>query len=128
MIPSKKLNLAFAVAGLCAAGGGAQVVSAQTDALVLEEVVVTASKRGDVSAQETALSISVASDDLIVKSGMVGMDDFLRTVPSVNFLDRGAGRNGLVVRGVSASPQTDVTTGVYIDEATVTGLGELLWW
>ena len=33
MIPSKKLNLAFAVAGLCAAGGGAQVVSAQTDAV-----------------------------------------------------------------------------------------------
>ena len=123
MIPSKKFNLAFAIAGLCAAGGGAQLVYAQTDALVLEEVVVTASKRGDVSAQETALSISVASDDLIVKSGMVGMDDFLRTVPSVNFLDRGAGRNGLVVRGVSASPQTDVTTGVYIDEATVTGLG-----
>ena len=76
MIPSKKFNLAFAIAGLCAAGGGAQFVYAQTDALVLEEVVVTASKRGDVSAQETALSISVASDDLIVKSGMVGMDDF----------------------------------------------------
>ena len=89
MIPSKKLNLAFAIAGLCAAGGGAQLVSAETGALVPEEVVVTASKRGEVSAQETALSISVASDDLIIKSGMVGMDDFLRTVPSVNFLDRG---------------------------------------
>jgi len=60
---------------------------------------------------------------MIAKTGMVGMDDYLRTLPSTNFLDRGAGRNGIIVRGVTASPQSDVTVGVYIDETPLTGLG-----
>ena len=42
------------------------------------------------------------------------MDDF-RATPATNFLDRGAGRNG-IIRGATASPQTDATVGVYIDE------------
>lgn len=93
------------------------------DQNVIEEIVVTATKR-DTNLQETAVSVSVASADLIEKTGMVGMDDFLRTLPSTNFIDRGAGRNGIIVRGVTASPQTDVTVGVYIDETPVTGLGD----
>lgn len=93
------------------------------DQNVIEEIVVTATKR-DTNLQETAVSVSVASAGLIEKTGMVGMDDFLRTLPSTNFIDRGAGRNGIIVRGVTASPQTDVTVGVYIDETPVTGLGD----
>ena len=84
---------------------------------------MTASKRGDVNLQDTAMSISVASEDMIAKTGMVGMDDFLRTLPSTNFLDRGAGRNGIIIRGVTASPQTDATVGVYVGETPLTGLG-----
>lgn len=90
---------------------------------VIEEVVVTATKRGDTSVQDIPFSISVASGDMIDKTGMVGMDDYLRTLPSTNFLDRGAGRNGIIVRGVTASPQTDVTVGVYVGETPLTGLG-----
>ena len=101
----------------------AQTSVAQEGPRIIEEVVVTASKRGDVSAQDTALSISVASSDMIAKQGLVGMDDFLRATPATNFLDRGAGRNGIIIRGVTASPQTDATVGVYIDETPLTGLG-----
>ncbi len=101
----------------------AQASVAQESPRIIEEVVVTASKRGDVSAQDTALSISVASSDMIAKQGLVGMDDFLRATPATNFLDRGAGRNGIIIRGVTASPQTDATVGVYIDETPLTGLG-----
>ena len=56
---------------------------------------------------------------------MVGMEDYLRTLPSTNFLDRGAGRNGIIMRGVTASPQDDMAVGVYIDETPVTGMGSL---
>lgn len=117
MDTSKKLSLAAVIGSLYAGG-----ISAQA-APILEEVVVTASKRGDVNLQDTPMSISVASEDMIDKTGMVGMDDFLRTQPATNFLDRGAGRNGIIVRGVTASPQSDVTVGVYIGETPLTGLG-----
>ena len=72
----KKLKLAAAVAGLYAACVSTQAVTAEDDTLALEEVVVTATKRGDASLQEIAMSISVASEDMIAKQGLVGMDDF----------------------------------------------------
>ena len=120
---NKKLKLAAAVAGLYAGCVSTQAVSAEGNSLALEEIVVTATKRGDANLQEIAMSISVASEDMIAKQGLVGMDDFLRSTPSTNFLDRGAGRNGIIIRGVTASPQSDATVGVYIDETPLTGLG-----
>lgn len=123
MNSNMKLKLASVIGSLCACGFSAQTISAASEAPVLEEVVVTASKRGNVSLQDTAMSISVASEDMIAKTGMVGMDDFLTTLPATNFLDRGAGRNGIIIRGVTASPQTDTTVGVYVGETPLTGLG-----
>ena len=123
MNSNKKLKLAAVIGSLCASGISAQAISADSKAPALEEVIVTASKRGDVNLQDTPMSISVASEDMIAKTGMVGMDDYLRTLPSTNYLDRGAGRNSIIVRGVTASPQDDVTVGVYIGETPVTGLG-----
>ncbi|HBK12429.1 MAG TPA: TonB-dependent receptor, partial [Gammaproteobacteria bacterium] len=117
---SKKARLATLMGGLCA---GLTAQTASADNSVIEEVIVTAAKRGDASTLDIPASISVASEDLISKRGMVGMEDYLRTLPSTNFLDRGAGRNGIIIRGVTASPQDDIAVGVYIDETPVTGLG-----
>jgi len=118
------LKRVLRLAIIVAASVGFGNAYAQTEnASVLEEIVVTATKRGNTNVQDIPLSISVASEDMIAKTGMVGMDDYLRTLPSTNFLDRGAGRNGIIVRGVTASPQSDVTVGVYIGETPLTGLG-----
>ena len=90
---------------------------------------MTAAKRGDVSVHWIFQPVSPSpSGDLISKRGMVGMDDFLRSLPSTNFLDRGAGRNGIIMRGVTASPQDDIAVGVYIDETPVAGMGSLGRW
>jgi len=123
MNSSKKFKVTAALASLCACGMSTQAMSADNNPLALEEVVVTATKRGEASLQEIPMSISVVSGDMIAKQGLVGMDDFLRSTPATNFLDRGAGRNGIIIRGVTASPQTDATVGVYIDETPLTGLG-----
>ena len=57
-------------------------------------------------------------------TGLVGMDDLSALhCHATNFLDRGAGRNGIIIRGVTASPQTDATVGVYVGETPLTGLG-----
>ena len=123
MNSSKNLKVMAALAGLCAGFISTQAISADDKKLTLEEVIVTATKRGDANQQNIAMSISAVGGDNIVKQGLVGMDDLLRSTPSTNFLDRGAGRNGIIIRGVTASPQTDATVGVYIDETPLTGLG-----
>jgi len=126
MIYRKKSKFLAAIGTVCLSSIGAQTVNAQSTENgpnVLDEIIVTATKRGDSNLQDVPLSVSVASAELIEKSGLVGMDDYLRTLPSTNFLDRGAGRNGIIIRGVTASPQTDATVGVYVDETPLTGLG-----
>jgi len=123
MTKNKKSKL-VAILG-CLSLGSFSAYATGAEGSVLEEIVVTATKRGDTSTLDIPASISVANEDQISKRGLVGMDDFLRTLPSTNFLDRGAGRNGIIIRGVTASPQDDIAVGVYIDETPVTGMGSL---
>ena len=123
MTMNKKSKL-VAILG-CLSLGSFSAYATGAEGSVLEEIVVTATKRGDTSTLDIPASISVANEDQISKRGLVGMDDFLRTLPSTNFLDRGAGRNGIIIRGVTASPQDDIAVGVYIDETAVTGMGSL---
>ena len=123
MTKNKKSKL-VAILG-CLSLGSFSAYATGAEGSVLEEIVVTATKRGDTSTLDIPASISVANEDQISKRGLVGMDDFLRTLPSTNFLDRGAGRNGIIIRGVTASPQDDIAVGVYIDETPVTGLGSI---
>ena len=90
MNTNKKLKFATALGSLCLGLLNSQTSSAADTTLALEEVVVTATKRGDTNPQDIPMSISVASSDMIAKQGLVGMDDFLRATPATNFLDRGA--------------------------------------
>ena len=86
----------------------------------LDEIIVTASKRGaGTSIQDTAMAISVLSGDTIEKRGLVGMDDYLRTLPGVDMQDRGAGQNNVIIRGVGSDPQLENSTvGIYFGEIT----------
>ncbi len=122
---NKKIKLVAVIGCLCAGGISAQEVSEESEENKVNVIIVTATKRGDASTLDIPASISVVGEDEISKRGMVGMDDYLRSLPSTNFLDRGAGRNGIIIRGVTASPQDDIAVGVYIDETPVTGMGSL---
>ena len=90
---------------------------------LLEEVIVTASKRGTgTSIQDTAMAISALSGDNIEKRGLVGMDDYLRTLPGVSMQDLGAGQNSVVIRGLSGGPQTQSgAAGIYFGETPLAG-------
>ena len=55
---------------------------------------------GGTSIQDTAMAISALDGDTIEKRGLVGMDDYLRTLPGVSMQDRGAGQNSIVIRGL----------------------------
>ena len=127
-IKAKRSLLATVVSVFSA--GGIGFAAAQDEPVmtksVLDEIIVTASKRGaGTSIQDTAMAISAVGTDAIEKRGLVGMDDYLRSIPGVSFQDRGASQNSIVIRGVVSNPQTEEqsTVGVYFGETPVTGLG-----
>jgi len=62
--------------------------------------------------------------DTIDKRGLVSMRDYLSSVPGVTLIDQGAGKNAIVIRGLSGDPQTEASsTGAYFGETSVTDLG-----
>jgi len=123
----KPIRLGYAclvvICGFTAAGSVADEPS--SDPNQLETVVVTAQKRGAENLQDVAMSASVISEEMIDRQGLVGMDDYLRTIPGVTYYEFGAGRSSIVIRGISADPQESAqTTGTYINETPVTSLGD----
>lgn len=98
---------------------GIAEVQAQ-DTAMLEEIVVTATKRAT-SLQDTALGITSTSGDTLAKNQTFDMESFARLDPSVQINNRGIGDNQIIVRGISSAGKP--TVGVYYDEAVITGLG-----
>jgi iron complex outermembrane receptor protein len=111
---------------LCMLGApqGSAAEEEQTTGSFMEEIVVTAQKRGDEYLSDVAMSISAIDAEAIAKRGLQGMDDYLRVLPGTNYIDRGTARNSVIIRGITADPgRGGVITGVYIDETPVQGLG-----
>jgi outer membrane receptor protein involved in Fe transport len=101
-----------------------------SDGQVLNEVVVTARKRLE-NVQEVPSSISVLTGDEISRRGLNDMDDYLRSVPGVNFVKRGNNDSAIVIRGIETSPadqnfSAGTTVATYFGETAITnaaGLG-----
>jgi outer membrane receptor protein involved in Fe transport len=57
---------------------------------------------------------------------MVEMNDYLRALPSINFIDRGPGSNNVIIRGIATQvARADDTVGIYIGDTPVSNLGVL---
>lgn len=120
---SRHRALVISIGFFAAAGSVAE--EAPQEPRVLEKVVVSAQKRGDENLQGLAMSATVITSEMIDRRQLVGMDDYLRTVPGVTYQEYGAGRSTIVIRGISADPQENFqTTGTYINETPVTNLGD----
>lgn len=112
---------------------GTRSVAAQDNATskanpgVLEEVIITATKRGETTLQDTAMSISAIGQDAIEFRGADDMLDYLLLVPNVSFKltssagnrdDVRAGRR-LTIRGIDSGIDGVPTTAFYIDDAPI---------
>ncbi|MDZ4372015.1 MAG: TonB-dependent receptor [Phenylobacterium sp.] len=114
--PSRLRTLLFATAISALAGSAA--AQAVSD---LDEVVVTASKRGEVSVQDIPSNISAVGQVQLQRTGSVTLDDIARQVPGISTLG-GQGNKTVIIRGLAASagaPQV----GIYLDETPLTGIG-----
>jgi len=89
--------------------------SEENDSLVLEEIFVTASKRGAVSVLETPISISAIGGDTFENIGAESVSDALRFAPGLTLTDDGAGSSRPQVRGISGF-FGDTLVAYYIDD------------
>src|SRR4051812_20545384 len=102
------------------AGGTAAAQTAQGPvAPGVEEVVVTATKRGATLLEDTPLSVASLGGANLAEQGALTFNDYMRQVPSLAVGDNGPGDKRIVMRGVSATG--DGTVGLYFDEVVITG-------
>jgi len=126
-IKSKKSLLATLIA-FFATGAVTQGVMAQDDAdnekaaaqqTQIEEIIVTATKR-ESTLQETAIALSLLTEDTIEKRGLVDMNDYLATIPGASFIEFNATDKKIILRGLSLGrrdPQG--TASAYLGEIPV---------
>lgn len=118
-----KLTLGIA---LLAAAAGENVTAAEAAPAdrsdVLEEVVVSANKRGDQVLQDVGSSIGVISAAELEKRGVTEFIDITRNVAGLNVIDTGPGQKVFMVRGLVGAGES--TVGLYYDDMPTTGSGE----
>ncbi|MGX4677323.1 TonB-dependent receptor domain-containing protein [SAR92 clade bacterium H246] len=131
---ARKTVLASMV-GLFAAGGMATATaqdsvgeSARAQG-VLDEIIVTSTRRAE-SLNDAALSVAAIGGEEIDKRNLAEMNDYLRSIPGVAYVDMGVGRNTVIVRGLSIDPEIEAslsgtTVGVYFGEVSLGGLSAL---
>lgn len=120
----KKKKLPVAIASALAVGMTSSVTNAQ---MVLEEVIVTATKRAE-SAQDIPVAIQAMSGDSMEELGVATFDEYVKYLPNVTAQGRGPGRNEIYIRGVASEQSNNTvssvqgsapTVAVYLDEQPV---------
>ncbi len=85
----------------------------------IEEIVVTATKRGEETAQSVPLSITALSARGLKESGATELSEWSHSVPGLVFQDQGPGDKRYIIRGVQSIGAP--TVGVYLDNAVISG-------
>jgi len=103
------------------------VVSAQqeqTPGALLQEVIVTATKR-EANLQNVPFSVSATSQSQIINSGAQDLVGLSRNIASFTVADLGPGQSQMAIRGISSGqvirdqPGVKEQVGVYLDESPI---------
>ena len=105
---------AVAASAISPAVAQTQQSAADTDTR-LEEIVVTATKRGALAVQDVPASINAFSAEMLDDLGITDVDQLSFQVPGFTVIDNGPSESRLVVRGIQSEGQPQV--GLYFDEA-----------
>jgi outer membrane receptor protein involved in Fe transport len=96
------------------------------DQRVIEEILVTATKRGDINLQDVPMSITAFTDADITLQGFKTLDDYIGQIPSLTFGRREPGGTNVIMRGCATSSISfgeNPTTSVYLDEQPISQTG-----
>lgn len=86
--------------------------------LVLEEVIVTATKRGDTDIQSIAGAIHALDGNSLQIRGIQDFEQFAGQIPGLSFQDLGPGDKEFIIRGINGNGPSVV--GAYFDEYVIT--------
>ena len=91
----------------------------------LNDIVVTANKRGAETLQKVPSSISAVSADDLVRSSAQGISDYAQAMPGLAVFDTGPNQKKIKIRGVSGSSESEPqeTVGIYLDNISITSPG-----
>ena len=126
------VSLSTIISTICAgipAAAYAQDAAQEEDgdtSLMLEEVLVTATKRGDINLQDVPMSITAFTDADITLQGFRRLDDYIGQIPSLTFGRREPGGTNVIMRGCATSSISfgeNPTTSVYLDEQPISSTG-----
>jgi len=119
--------LSATISAICAGVPLAQAQDADqapaAEKLMLEEVTVTATKRGSLNLQDVPISITAFTSENIKAQGMKKLDDYFGQIPSLTFGRLEPGGTNVIMRGCAISGVAfgnNPTTGVYLDEQPIT--------
>ena len=85
----------------------------------LEEIVVTAEKRAS-TVQDTPISMTALSGDLMQQEGITDLSGVIQAVPGISMRTAGPGQTELEMRGLSSSGGAAPTVGFYLDDYPLT--------
>ena len=119
MSSSPEARICMSALALSILGSGAAAAD-DVDKSVLEEIVVTASKREE-NLQAVAVPVTVQSGQQLMDAGYTGLAEYANNVPSFSISSYGTpGQSQVVVRGISSTGSI-ATVGTYVDDAPMGG-------
>ncbi len=116
---SYKTSLSAAIA----AAVGAGPALAQDEKTGIDEIKVTASKRGEMSIQDFAGSIQAFGTEQIRNQNLFNMEDYSKFTPSMAYFGSNPGGGRIFFRGIADAPDAFIASSsaaVYIDEQPIT--------
>jgi outer membrane receptor protein involved in Fe transport len=119
--PNRRTAIAVAVSTAIVGTGSAQAA----DEVILEEVIVTATKR-EASLQDIPMSITAFTDEKIILEGFKQIDDYAGQIPGLTVNRRQPGGTNVIMRGCAVSAVSfggTSTTSIYLDEQPITVSG-----
>lgn len=130
----KKTPIAVAVSAqvlaLSLVANSAHAEGAEGNRAVLEEVIVTATRRSE-SQQDVAIAIQAISESKLEELRIDNFEDYIALIPGVSANGQGPGRQEVFIRGISAGRigeriaalGSEPSVAIYLDEAPISTSG-----
>jgi outer membrane receptor protein involved in Fe transport len=106
-----------------AAAVGAGPALAQEESIGIEEITVTATKRGEISIMDLAGSIQAFDTEAIRNQGLTDMESYTKLTPALTYFGNSTGQGKVFIRGIADAPDTFIvsqSSAVYLDEQPIT--------
>ena len=121
--PFNGINYKTTIGAAVAAAVGAGPALAQEESVGIEEITVTATKRGAVSIMDLAGSIQAFGTEAIREQGLTDMESYTKLTPTLTYFGNSTGQGKVFIRGIADAPDTFIvsqSSAVYLDEQPIT--------